>query len=414
MTTSSPPDVIDVIPVLKPEPADGGPSWLDRLMAALSRHRWPLLGLLVLMALGALVWRNTRPQPQVLMGQVEMQEIDIVAPGAGVLTRLLVQAGQQVEAGAPLFELDGVVGGAAAAAAAAQADAASAASAASAAAQLAASAAQAAAAEATSTAASPAVTTTAANTAEVIQARAELERARVDAARFERSAELAYAAYQRAVGLYEDSMIESSARDTAQAQWNAADAQVRGARARLEQVRRRVTAVLAAAPQVAVPVARSPAPATPSAAPAAAASASAGVSARAQSVAAAAGAAAPGRSTLRAPLAGEVERVAVRAGTRVAAGQWLMSLLNPSDVWVVTVVREDVLPSFAFGTVHKVEVPALSTVLELRVDSLTQLPDFATWRAMGGAELRSFEVRLRADKLPPGLRPGMAVVFAAR
>lgn len=411
MTTSSPPDVIDVIPVLKPEPADGGPSWLDRLTAALSRHRWPLLGLLVLLALGALVWRNTRPQPQVLMGQVEMQEIDIVAPGAGVLTRLLVQAGQQVEAGAPLFELDGVVGGAAAAAAAAQADAASAASAASAAAQLAASAAQAAAA---AQAASPAVTTTAANTAEVIQARAELERARVDAARFERSAELAYAAYQRAVGLYEDSMIESSARDTAQAQWNAADAQVRGARARLEQVRRRVTAVLAAAPQVAVPVARSPAAATASAAPAAAASASAGVSARAQSVAAAAGAAAPGRSTLRAPLAGEVERVAVRAGTRVAAGQWLMSLLNPSDVWVVTVVREDVLPSFAFGTVHKVEVPALSTVLELRVDSLTQLPDFATWRAMGGAELRSFEVRLRADKLPPGLRPGMAVVFAAR
>lgn len=411
MTTSSPPDVIDVIPVLKPEPADGGPSWLDRLTAALSRHRWPLLGLLVLLALGALVWRNTRPQPQVLMGQVEMQEIDIVAPGAGVLTRLLVQAGQQVEAGAPLFELDGVVGGAAAAAAAAQADAASAASAASAAAQLAASAAQAAAAAQET---SPAVTTTAANTAEVIQARAELERARVDAARFERSAELAYAAYQRAVGLYEDSMIESSARDTAQAQWNAADAQVRGARARLEQVRRRVTAVLAAAPQVAVPVARSPAPATPSAAPAAAASASAGVSARAQSVAAAAGAAAPGRSTLRAPLAGEVERVAVRAGTRVAAGQWLMSLLNPSDVWVVTVVREDVLPSFAFGTVHKVEVPALSTLLELRVDSLTQLPDFATWRAMGGAELRSFEVRLRADKLPPGLRPGMAVVFAAR
>jgi HlyD family secretion protein len=411
MTTSSPPDVIDVIPVLKPEPADGGPSWLDRLTAALSRHRWPLLGLLVLLALGALVWRNTRPQPQVLMGQVEMQEIDIVAPGAGVLTRLLVQAGQQVEAGAPLFELDGVVGGAAAAAAAAQADAASAASAASAAAQLAASAAQAAAAAQET---SPAVTTTAANTAEVIQARAELERARVDAARFERSAELAYAAYQRAVGLYEDSMIESSARDTAQAQWNAADAQVRGARARLEQVRRRVTAVLAAAPQVAVPVARSPAPATASAAPAAAASASAGVSARAQSVAAAAGAAAPGRSTLRAPLAGEVERVAVRAGTRVAAGQWLMSLLNPSDVWVVTVVREDVLPSFAFGTVHKVEVPALSTVLELRVDSLTQLPDFATWRAMGGAELRSFEVRLRADKLPPGLRPGMAVVFAAR
>jgi HlyD family secretion protein len=80
----------------------------------------------------------------------------------------------------------------------------------------------------------------------------------------------------------------------------------------------------------------------------------------------------------------------------------------------VAVVREDVLPSFAFGTVHKAEVPGLSAPLDLRVDSLTQLPDFATWRSVGGAELRSFEVRLRADKLPPGLRPGMPVVFASR
>jgi HlyD family secretion protein len=80
----------------------------------------------------------------------------------------------------------------------------------------------------------------------------------------------------------------------------------------------------------------------------------------------------------------------------------------------VAVVREDVLPSFAFGTLHKVEIPALSVLLDLHVDSLTQLPDFATWRSMGGAELRSFEVRLRADKALPGLRPGMVVVFTPR
>ncbi|MEY2688027.1 MAG: hypothetical protein RL375_2225 [Pseudomonadota bacterium] len=406
MTTSSPPDVIDVIPVLKPEPPDGRPPWIARLLAAVSRQRWPLLGLLVLLVLAVLVWRQTRPQPRLLFGQVEVQEIDVLAPSAGVLTRLLVQPGQQVDAGTALFELDGLPGGPAAAA---QAEAALAAAAASAAAQAAASAAaasQAAAAEAASTITVPA------NTAEVIQARADLERSRADAARFERAAELAYAGYQRAVGLYEDSMIESSARDAAQAQWNAADAQVRAARARLEQVRRRVAAVLAAAPQVTVQATCPAAPASASAAASTPTGATTGALARASSATAAAGAVAAGRQTLRAPVAGEVERVGVRAGTRVVAGQWLMSLLNPSDVWVVAVVREDVLPSFAFGRQHKVEVAAISAQLELRVDSLTQLPDFATWRALGGAELRSFEVRLRADKLPPGLRPGMAVVFA--
>jgi HlyD family secretion protein len=362
-----------------------------------------VVGAVVLLVLAAIVWRTTRPQPFVLTGQVEAQEINLVAPGAGVITRLLVLPGQEIEAGLPLFELDGAgaPGGAAAAQAASVDAAAAAASAASAAA---AAAAATAASEASASTASAATATVPAVTPAVLQARADLDRSRVDTARFERAAELAYAAYQRAVGLYEDSMIESGARDAAQQQWNTADAQVRAARTRHDQVRRRVEAVLAAAPQRTVVVA------APAAAPA-----SAPAPARAVSVAAAAGAAGvAGRQTLRAPLAGEIDRIGVTAGTRVAPGQWLMSLLNLSDVWVVAVVREDRLATYAFGTRHQVEIPVLSARLELRVDSLSQLPDFATWRGIGGAELRSFEVRLRSDAALPGLRPGMAVVFAPR
>jgi HlyD family secretion protein len=402
MTTSSPPDVIDVIPVLKPD-QDDEPTLLQRWRAAWLRRRWTVVGAVVLLVLAAIVWRTTRPQPFVLTGQVEAQEINLVAPGAGVITRLLVLPGQEIDAGSPLFELDGAGGpGGAAAAQAAPGD--PAAAAASAASAAAAAAAATAASAAAASAASAAMATVPAVTPAVLQARADLDRSRVDTARFERAAELAYAAYQRAVGLYEDSMIESGARDVAQQQWNTADAQVRAARTRHDQVRRRVEAVLAAAPQRTVVVA------APAAAPA-----SAPAPARAVSVAAAAGAAGvAGRQTLRAPLAGEIDRIGVTAGTRVAPGQWLMSLLNLSDVWVVAVVREDRLATYAFGTRHQVEIPVLSARLELRVDSLSQLPDFATWRGIGGAELRSFEVRLRSDAALPGLRPGMAVVFAPR
>jgi HlyD family secretion protein len=119
-----------------------------------------------------------------------------------------------------------------------------------------------------------------------------------------------------------------------------------------------------------------------------------------------------GRLVLRAPVAGEVDRIAAQPGSRVAQGQWLMSLLNLSDVWVVAVVREDHLPAYAYNSVHKAEVSTLAAQAEFRVEALTQLPDFATWRNAGGAELRSFEVRLRATAALPGLRPGMQVVFA--
>ncbi|MFM2068547.1 MAG: hypothetical protein RLZZ584_3456 [Pseudomonadota bacterium] len=499
MSTPTPPDVIEVIPVLKPDAAAGRgtAARFAQLRARLLRLRWPLLGLLLAAGAAGLAWWSPRARPQPLVGQVEAQEINVLAPAAGLLTRLHVQPGQQIEAGGALFELDagpapgtpvGSLGNPArpAALAAAVTGAASpwrpgqpvgghlmrtagstAAWAGSTSVRLG---------DVALVADNGALTPGQAS--ELAQARAELERSRVEVGRFERSAELAYAAHQRAIGLYEDSMIDSSARDAAQAQWKTADAQVRSARTRLEQARQRVATLLARLPaQAAVPAQRAPAqtgepgpavnqalpaaqatvpagargtgtgtgtdsaasgPAAgaaaataPAAATAAAASAAgpgtagaaaAGAGAAASAPAVAEGAGAParapaplvGRLVLRAPVAGEINRIATQTGTRVTQGQWLMSILNLSDVWVVAVVREDVLPSYAWGSVHQGEVPVLRAQAEFKVESVTQLPDFATWRSAGGAELRSFEVRLRASSALPGLRPGMAVSFAAR
>jgi HlyD family secretion protein len=465
MSPNSAPDVIDVIPVLKPDKGSAAAAPVGELVRALAqRLRWPLLGLLVLAVVLWLAWRTTRAQPFVLVGQVEAQEINVLAPTAGLLTRLHVQSGQRVEAGGALFEIDAGNGS------------------------------------------SPPTGSTSllrsqggwpaavldlrhiirvasdgvspAQASELAQARAELDRQRLEATRFERSAELAYGAYQRSIGLYEDSMIDAAARDAALAQWKTADAQVRTARNRLEEARRRVASLLADLPaQAAVTPLRAPAqtgaqapaanqampaahglaspgatgrasvgaatgragaspgggnatsnaqsdnpasgPPALSTAPAAAGAATSGATPPAAAPLVAEGAGAParnpvlvGRLVLRAPVAGEVDRIAAQPGSHVAQGQWLMSLLNLSDVWVVAVVREDHLPAYAYNSVHKAEVSTLAAQAEFRVEALTQLPDFATWRNAGGAELRSFEVRLRATAALPGLRPGMQVVFA--
>jgi HlyD family secretion protein len=61
-------------------------------------------------------------------------------------------------------------------------------------------------------------------------------------------------------------------------------------------------------------------------------------------------------------------------------------------------------------------VPALKAQVAFKVSSIAVLPDFATWRAArpGGTDLRTFEIRLRPAQVPPGLRPGMSVVFPAQ
>ncbi|MEY4749545.1 MAG: hypothetical protein RIQ60_1759 [Pseudomonadota bacterium] len=472
-------DVIDVIPVLKSDAdSDVAVPWSERLRAAWPRLRWVLLGALLLALAGGLAWRATRPQPFVLAGQVEAQEINVLAPAAGMLTRLHVQAGQQVAAGGPLFEMDAGAGGTAPAGSTSglirrpggmalvalhpdrDRD------------------------SALLRTAWPATgvdlrlvtpvandgSLTPAQASELAQARGELERQRLEVSRFERSAELAYANYQRAVGLFEDSMIDSSQRDAAQAQWKAADAQARSARTRLETARRRVSDLIATLPaQAAAAPTRAPAqtgerapaaaqalPATqgvagadaappagntgpasrrggaatarPGAppppapagngAPAAGSEAATAGASPAASAPAEGAAGAPARSpaltgrlVLRAPVAGEVSRMAVKDGSRISQGQWLMSLINLADVWVVAVVREDHLSAYAYDSVHRADIPQLSAQADFRVEALTQLPDFATWRGAGGAELRSFEVRLRATSALPGLRPGMAVLF---
>ncbi|HTY38562.1 MAG TPA: HlyD family efflux transporter periplasmic adaptor subunit, partial [Bacteroidota bacterium] len=114
---------------------------------------------------------------------------------------------------------------------------------------------------------------------------------------------------------------------------------------------------------------------------------------------------------LRAPADGELFKRIVEKGEIVAAGYPVMSVLNPGDSWIVVQLREDLIPTIHKGSTLMVTIPALGGASHpFTVTYIAAMADFATWRATnqkGDFDLKTFEIRLRADHPVPGLRPGM-------
>lgn len=120
-----------------------------------------------------------------------------------------------------------------------------------------------------------------------------------------------------------------------------------------------------------------------------------------------------GETRLRAPIAGEVYKRNAEPGEMTAAGYPVVTLLDPTDVWATLQLREDKLPRVKMGSTLTVRVPALERTLEVQVFYIAPLGDFATWRAtsaQGGFDVKTFEVRARPARPVNGLRPGMSVV----
>ncbi|MGB3899521.1 MAG: biotin/lipoyl-binding protein [Mesorhizobium sp.] len=65
-----------------------------------------LLAILVIAALGVLLWFATRPPPLVVQGEVAANRIDVSARAAGKVARLSADVGDDVEADAVLVELE--------------------------------------------------------------------------------------------------------------------------------------------------------------------------------------------------------------------------------------------------------------------------------------------------------------------
>ncbi len=117
---------------------------------------------------------------------------------------------------------------------------------------------------------------------------------------------------------------------------------------------------------------------------------------------------------IKAPIDGEVVDISADPGELVTPGFPVISLLDLNDIWVVFNLREDLLADIRMGSTFKAVFPALGPhQIELKVDYIKALGEFATWRATktaGEFDLKTFEVHARPVTPADGLRPGMSAV----
>jgi multidrug resistance efflux pump len=111
---------------------------------------------------------------------------------------------------------------------------------------------------------------------------------------------------------------------------------------------------------------------------------------------------------LRAPIPGFVDVRAARAGEVVNAGQPVVTLVNPDDLWVRVDVEETYIDRVRLGETMTVRLPSgqerAGTVFFRGVDA-----GFATQRDVSRTkrDIRTFEVRLRVDNRDRRLAVGM-------
>jgi len=111
---------------------------------------------------------------------------------------------------------------------------------------------------------------------------------------------------------------------------------------------------------------------------------------------------------LHAPIGGVVDVRAARAGEYVTAGQPVLTLVNPDDLWVRVDVEETYIDSVRIGDHLAVRLPSgverPGTVFYRGVDA-----SYATQRDVSRTkrDIKTFEVRLRVDNADRRLAVGM-------
>lgn len=117
---------------------------------------------------------------------------------------------------------------------------------------------------------------------------------------------------------------------------------------------------------------------------------------------------------LLSPINGEVSDVFPKQGELVGSGAPIMNIVDLSDVWVVFNIREDLLTNIKMGTELEATVPALGNkTVKLKVDYIKAMASYATFKATknnGGFDVKSFEVHARPVIAVDGLRPGMSLM----
>ena len=113
-------------------------------------------------------------------------------------------------------------------------------------------------------------------------------------------------------------------------------------------------------------------------------------------------------SEVHAPVAGIVDVRAAREGEVINAGQPIVTLINPDDLWVRADIEETYIDRIKLGDQLKVRLPSgeerMGTVFYRAADA-----GFATQRDVSRTkrDIKTFEIRLRIDNTDRRLAVGM-------
>ncbi len=122
-----------------------------------------------------------------------------------------------------------------------------------------------------------------------------------------------------------------------------------------------------------------------------------------------------GERYLTAPCDGEVVEIYPKRTELIGTGSPVMSIVDMSDVWFTFSVREDLLGDIQVGDVLEVTIPALGDkTYQAQVTYMRAMASYATWRATknnGQYDMKSFDLKLVPVKPIPDLRPGMTALI---
>ncbi len=119
-------------------------------------------------------------------------------------------------------------------------------------------------------------------------------------------------------------------------------------------------------------------------------------------------------TALVSPISGQITEVFPARGELVATGAPIMNIVDLNDIWFSFNVREDLLGDMKMDKEIEVFIPALNQNAVLKISYIKALASYATWKvtkATGQFDAKTFEVRAKPISPIKDLRPGMSAVM---
>ncbi len=117
---------------------------------------------------------------------------------------------------------------------------------------------------------------------------------------------------------------------------------------------------------------------------------------------------------LESPVTGEIAEIIPNVGEIISKGVPVVTIVDLQDQRLELNVREDYLKYFAINHTFEGVIPALDNrKVTFKVYASAVLPDFATWRPTRsdqGFDMRTFLVKSRPEEPIDGMRPGISVL----